>query len=194
MTAGAVLGLLLMNLPLLAQNPLIEGNADSAVRVVIYEDLQCSDCAVFRKMLDERLLPKYRATVAFEHRDFPLAKHSWARKAAIASRFFQQQSAEVCAKYRRTVMAEQPRITAANFEEHLAAFARGNGIDPAKTLAALHDPVFADWVEKDFQDGVARGIARTPTALVNGEPFIEVFTVEEISKAIDENLKQAAVK
>ena len=194
MTAGAVLGMILMTLPLSAQKPLIEGNADSPVRVVIYEDLQCSDCAYFRKMLDERLLPKYRATVVFEHHDFPLAKHAWARKAAIASRFFQQQSAELCSKYRRTVMAEQPRITITNFEEHLAAFARSNGVDPAKALAALNDRLLAEWVEKDFQGGVARGIARTPTALVNGEPFIETFAVEEISKAIDENLKQAAVK
>ena len=40
-------------------------------------------------------------------------------------------------------------------------------------------------VEEDFQDGVARGIARTPTVLVNGEPFIETFSVEELSKSID---------
>ncbi|NWF85183.1 MAG: thioredoxin domain-containing protein, partial [Bryobacteraceae bacterium] len=56
----------------------VEGNPSSPVRVVIYEDLQCSDCAAFRKMLDEKLLPRYGSKVAFEHRDFPLAKHSWA--------------------------------------------------------------------------------------------------------------------
>ena len=68
-----------------AEQPMIEGNPKSNVRVVIFEDLQCPDCAVFRKMLDEKLLPKYKATVAFEHHDFPLAKHSWARQAAVAA-------------------------------------------------------------------------------------------------------------
>ena len=61
---------------------LIEGAAKSPVRVLIYEDLQCPDCADFRQMMDTHLLPKYGATVTFEHRDFPLAKHAWARKAA----------------------------------------------------------------------------------------------------------------
>ena len=40
--------------------------------------------AAFRRMLDEKLLPKYGDEVAFVHRDFPLAKHAWARQAAAA--------------------------------------------------------------------------------------------------------------
>ena len=63
---------------------LVEGNPSSTVRVQIWEDLQCPDCADFRVMLDQELLPKFRGTVAFEHRDFPLPKHAWARKAAPA--------------------------------------------------------------------------------------------------------------
>jgi hypothetical protein len=38
---------------------------------------------------------------------------------------------------------------------------------------------------------VGRGIVHTPTALVNGTPFIESFTFEEISKGIDDALAQA---
>ena len=56
---------------------------ESKVRVLIYEDLQCPDCAEFRRMMDEKILPRYGERVAFIHRDFPLAKHAWARKAAI---------------------------------------------------------------------------------------------------------------
>ena len=65
------------------QEYVVEGNKSSAVRVIAYEDLQCPDCAVYRKMLDEKLLPKYGGTVAFEHREFPLRKHQWARPASI---------------------------------------------------------------------------------------------------------------
>jgi len=35
-----------------AAQRLVEGNASSAARVIVYEDLQCPDCADFRKMLD----------------------------------------------------------------------------------------------------------------------------------------------
>ncbi|MGE5567738.1 MAG: DsbA family protein [Rhodospirillales bacterium] len=173
-----------------AQKPLVEGNSSSQVRVVIYEDLQCPDCANFRRMLDEKLLPKYAATVAFEHRDFPLAKHSWARKAAIASRFFQEIDTALALKFRRYVLSNLKAIQPGDFNEKLAAFAKENGCDPAKAVAALDNPDYAAAVEADFQDGIARGVSRTPTAFVNGAPFVETFTFEEISKAIDDALKQ----
>lgn len=166
---------------------LVEGNASSQVRVLIYEDLQCPDCAEFRRMLDEKLLPRYGGKVAFEHRDFPLAKHAWARKAAIAARFFQETSAELAVKYRRYSLAN---ITPANFNDRLAEFAGSNGVDPAKAVAALDDPRYAAAVEKDYQEGVARGVAHTPTAFVNGAAFVETFTFEEISKAIEAALSQ----
>ena len=174
-----------------ANQHLIEGAAKSAVRVVIYEDLQCPDCADFRQMMDAKLLPKYGSTVTFEHRDFPLAKHAWARKAAIAARFFEEAQPGLGLAWRKYAMGHQGEINAANFDEQLAQFAKRSGTDPAKAVAALSDARLADLVEKDFQDGVARGIAHTPTALVNGQPFIETFTFEEISKAIDSELAAA---
>lgn len=191
MRVSAVPFLFLLGNLMMAQQPMVEGNAASAVRVVIFEDLQCSDCAAFRKMLDEKLLPKYGAVVGFEHRDFPLAKHAWARKAAIATRFFHERKPALGAAFRRVTMGEQTAISATNFDQHLEAFAKKHGVDPALALASLQDARLQEQVEKDFQDGIARGIARTPTALVNGEPFIEEFTFEEIAKSIEENLKQA---
>jgi protein-disulfide isomerase len=54
----------------------------------------------------------------------------------------------------------------------------------------VDDPRFAAAVEKDYQEGVARGVTHTPTAFVNGAAFVETFTFEEISKAIDARLSQ----
>ncbi len=71
-----------------AQDYIVEGDKTSTVRVIAYEDLQCPDCAVYRKMLDEKLLPEYGGSVAFEHREYPLRKHQWARQASIAARYF----------------------------------------------------------------------------------------------------------
>lgn len=188
--------LLLIGAGLAAPEPakLIEGNASSAVRVVIYEDLQCSDCAAFRKMLDEKLLPKYGGKVAFEHRDFPLAKHRWARPAAIAGRHFQSVSPELSFAWRRETMARQKSIKAESFEDWVREFAARHKQDAEKAIAALVDAGLAAVVEADFQEGVARGIARTPTALVNGEPYIETFTAEEISQGIERALKENGIQ
>ena len=163
----------------------VEGNRASKVRVVIFEDLACSDCAEFRLMMDRHLLPKFGAKAAFEHRDFPLPKHEWARKAALAARYFGSLRPELGTEWRRFALAHLGEITLANFDEKLSAWATQQHADPAAALAALRSKPFNDGVERDYQEGIARGVAHTPTVLVDGEPFIETFTLEEISAAIE---------
>jgi protein-disulfide isomerase len=86
-------------------------------------------------------------------------------------------------------MVNMKAITPANLKDRITEFARKHGVDPAKAVASLDDARLAAAVEKDFQGGVARGVAKTPTAFVNGQPFIETFTFEEISKAIENELR-----
>jgi protein-disulfide isomerase len=188
MSGKLLLTLLTASMGLTAQQPIVEGLPESKVRVLIYEDLQCPDCADFRRMLDEKLLPQYGARVAFVHRDFPLAKHAWARKAAIAARYFSEQTPDLGVVYRRYAMAGIASTTPGNFNDRLSQFARDHGLDPAPAVAALADARLAALVERDFQDGVARGVVHTPTVFVNGKPFVEHFSVEEISGALDDAL------
>jgi protein-disulfide isomerase len=173
---------------LAAQSPIVEGNPSSPVRVIIYEDLQCPDCANFRQMMDKDLLPKYKATVAFEHRDFPLPKHDWARPAAVAAKFFETVSAETAIEFRKNTMAKQAQITAETFKDYLGNFAKAHKVDPAKAVAALDDPALIAEVDKGYREGIALGVAHTPTVLVNGEPFIESFPVADVMKTIDREL------
>jgi protein-disulfide isomerase len=178
--------LLLASVSLPAQ--FIEGNPSSPVHVVIYEDLQCPDCANFRAMMDKNLLPKYKSTVAFEHRDFPLPKHNWARRAAIAAKFFEGVSPEAAIDWRKQTMAKQAEITEANFKEYLSNFAKAHKVDPAKATASLEDAALTAQVEKGYREAIARGVAHTPTVLVNGDPFIEEFAIADVMKAIDREL------
>ena len=173
---------------LFAADHLVEGNPQSAVRIIVYEDLQCGDCATFRKLMDSDLLPRFGAKAAFEHRDFPLAKHAWARRAAIAARYFQSLKPELAIAYRRQMLANLKNITPETFEAELAKFAKANGADPAQAVAALADPKLAALVEADYQEGVARGIAKTPTVFVNGEPFIETILLDDIAKSIEREI------
>lgn len=184
--------LLVLVMPMVLGQGLVEGNPKSTVRVVVYEDLQCGDCATFRKMMDEKLLPKYALSVAFEHRDFPLAKHEWAKDGAIAARYFGNVSSALAVEYRRELLENRKAITKESFGDHLVAFALKKKLDPEKVKAAVKEERWRKQVEEDVEEGVARGIARTPTALVNGDPFIETFEYEEIAKSIDTHL--AAVK
>lgn len=167
----------------------VEGNPAGKVRVIAYEDLACGDCADFRKMLDEKLLPKYGATVGFEHRDFPLEKHVWARKAAIAARFVEDTAGgEKGMQFRRDILASIKQVNTTGPDPWIAEWGAKNGVDPAKLASAQQDKKYADLVEKDFQDGVARGVSKTPTVFVEGVPFVETFSFEQLSKAVDEAL------
>jgi len=173
---------------IIAQELPIEGNPDSPVRVVEYEDLQCGDCANYRKMLDEHLLPKFGDRVAFVHEDFPLPKHEWAARAAVAGRFFASKSAAAALAFRSYCLFERYEITNENFKEKLAAFAEKRGLDPQQAIASLDDTGLQQLVNRDFKEGVARGVSKTPTVYVGGNPFVETFSVEEISEAIEKAL------
>jgi protein-disulfide isomerase len=174
----------------LAGGELVEGRADSKVRVVIYEDLQCSDCASFRRMMDQKLLPRYADKIAFVHKDFPLPRHVWARKASIAARFFESRGPELGVAYRKHILATLLDTTPENFNLLLGEYAKKHGIDTTEAVSALDNSQLAARVEADYQEGIARGVAKTPTVFVNGRPFIERFTFEEISKGIDEALAE----
>jgi protein-disulfide isomerase len=167
---------------------MMPGATQTPLRVLIFEDLQCPDCAVFQTMLDAQLLPRFASRVRFEHHDFPLPKHAWARKAAIAARFFDEVRTGLGLEFPKYAMSQQGEITPDNFNDRLADFARSHSTHPAKALPALEDQRLARLVETDLRDAVALGISRTPTVLVNGKMFIETFFFEELAVAIDSEL------
>lgn len=167
----------------------VEGNPQSRVKVIVYEDLQCPDCAAFRQMMDQQLLPRFGSKVAFVHKDFPLSKHAWARLAAIGGRHFASVSPEIGVRWRQWIMGNIRQTTVDNFRDKIAEFAKAQGADPAAALQALDNPDYAAQVERDYQEGVARGVAKTPTVFVNGRPFIERFAFDELAAAIDQALQ-----
>ena len=169
-----------------ARNDVVEGNPASSVKVLIYDDLQCSECARFRVMLDQKLLPKYGAKVAFIHRDYPLGKHDWAGQAAVAARWVNEQSGELGVIMRREILAEQDAITSQNLKQWLIDFAYRNHLDPKGIIASLTDQRLITVVDQDRQSAAARGVNRVPTVFVGGVPFPETIIFEDLSRAIDD--------
>ncbi len=185
-----MIALLLLALAAAPQLP-VEGRPEAAVRVLIYEDLQCSDCAASARCWTSTCcrataprLPSYTAISRWPNMP-------GRARAALAGRFFAEKDPKMALEFRRHLLGSLRQINAANFKEKLAAFAESRGIPGSQAVAALDNAAYAAAVEKDFQEGVARGVSKTPTVLVNGKPFIETFTLEEISKGIDQALAEA---
>ena len=99
---------------------------------------------------------------------------------------------ELALAFRRETMSRIPEITPANFGAHLDSFAKAHKLDAAKLHAMTTDAALAKLVEEDRQEGIARGVSKTPTVFVNGQPFVETFSVAEISKGIDTAIAEAA--
>ncbi|HEU0119561.1 MAG TPA: 3-ketoacyl-ACP reductase [Bryobacteraceae bacterium] len=164
---------------------------DNKVTVTTYDDLQCGDCQRFNLMLEESLLPRFRGRVRFIHRDFPLPKHSWAKPAAMAGRRFDEIACGLAAGWRAFILNRIKSTTLETLPERVREYAVEVGVDPSLALSALADETLAAAVDADQREGLARGVAKTPTVFVNGEAFIEKFTLEQITAGIENALKQS---
>jgi protein-disulfide isomerase len=183
--AGLALMLAAGHCAFASHNDVMEGNPASTVKVLIYGDLQGSDCARLRILLDEKILPRYGSKVAFVHRDFPLGKHDWAVAAAIAARWVYEQSNELGIIVRREMLSEQDSITSHNLKQWLIDFAYRNHLDPKGIVDSLSDPRLGALVDQDRQSAVARGVSRAPTVFVGGQSFVETIIYDDLARALD---------
>jgi protein-disulfide isomerase len=167
------------------RSEVVEGNASSKVRVVIYEDLQCGDCDKLRSLLDSKVLPRYGSRVAFVHRDFPLGKHDWARPAAAAARWVYAQDSQLGITFRREILAEHDHITADRLKAWVQEFASRNHLSEKDIVTAMTDPQMNALVDQDYQSGVARGVSHTPTVIAGGQVLVETVLYEDLAKALD---------
>lgn len=164
---------------------LVEGNPNSAVRVMIYEDLQCGDCLALRTLLDEKILPRYGSRVAFVHRDFPLPKHEWARAAALAGRWASEKDRVLGVRFRRELLAEHLHLKTDTLEHWIRQFAIRNKLDADAMVAALTDARLIGLLEQDRQAALARGVTKTPTMFIANQPFVEYILYDEVARALD---------
>jgi len=191
MRINATLPLLLLTAIASAQaatNAVVEGNPAGAVKVTIYEDLQCDYCQTLRTMLDEKLLPRYGKQVEFIHRDMPLGRHDWARTAAMAARWVYEQDPHLGIVFRRELLAEQEHVTKATLKPWVIEFAGRNKLSEQGIVAALTDPRLAAIVDQDIQLAMSRGIKKLPAVYVAGQSFEETIVFDDVARVIDQEL------
>jgi protein-disulfide isomerase len=179
---------------LLAQDVFVEGNPRATVRVLIYDEVQSSECAGFQIMLDTYLLPKYKDKVAFERRDFALPKHPWSRRAAVAARHFDHVRPGAGGDFRRYVFERLRSTDTETLDERIREFARQEGLDPIDAMRAAGSPELEAAVDRDYKEGAARGVSKTPTVYIGEKAFVERFGRAQITDAIDRALALEATE
>lgn len=161
---------------------------ESKVVVTLYSDQQCKDCATLDALLALPALTAYWDRVRFLHRDFPLPKHDWARRAAIAARAFDRVACGLAAEWRTFLFPRLKETTADMLDDRIREFATSVGADAGRVFEEMADPVLEQSVDADIAGGQERGVTRTPTLFIGGETLIEPQSAETITAVLDRAL------
>jgi protein-disulfide isomerase len=171
------------------------------VAIVVFEDLECPDCARAAPLVIEAGKTYKIPVVRY---DFPLPQHLWAFDAAVMARYFSSKSPALGLEFREYIFQHQPVITSANTsdesgqKQRLRAAAEQFAKEHKTTLPFVVDPQnkFAAAVRADRELGVHIGIEHTPTLYVvnnsrTGRPFIEVVDRSQLFQLIDQMKSEA---
>jgi protein-disulfide isomerase len=171
-------------------HPALRPPKGASVAIVIFEDLECPDCARAAPLLEEAA-STYKIPVV--RHDFPLPMHPWAYDAAILARYFDTHSKAMGNEFRDTVFKHQIEITKETLRPFAEKFAGAHKID----LPFVVDPdgKFAKLIEADRAAGNQLNLQHTPTLYVvsnkhTGTPFVEVVDRNQLFQLIDTMKKE----
>jgi protein-disulfide isomerase len=157
----------------------------SPVALVVFEDLQCPQCARSAPLLAQA---SQTYKIPLVQHDFPLPMHNWSMDAAIMARYFDTHSKAVGDAFRLYIFDHQREIFPNNLRGFAEKFSSEHKVefpfvvDPSGKLNAL---VIAD---RDL--GKSINIDHTPTIYVvtdkkSGTPFVEVKDLSQLYATID---------
>jgi protein-disulfide isomerase len=163
----------------------------SKVAILVFEDLQCPDCARAAPLLHEAA-KKYN--IPLVQYDFPLPMHNWSFEAAVNARYFDTKSKKLGDDYRLFIFQNQPQINPQNLRGMTERFAADNKV----VFPFVVDPSgeFTAKVKSDYAIGQRVGLDHTPTIYVvsdttRGTPFVEVVDRTQLYQLIDKVMKEA---
>jgi protein-disulfide isomerase len=153
------------------------GDVNAPVTIVEFTDFQCPSCAAMHSVLEE-VLKSYSNSVRFVVRDFPLAQHENALKAAEAANaaFAQGKFFE----YTALLYKRQKALTVPSLKQYATEL----GLDRTRFDAALDKGTYVAEIKRDIEDGEIYGIASTPSIFINGV-MLRTLSAEALREAID---------
>ncbi len=164
-----------------------QGPTSAPVTIVEFSDFQCPFCSRLKPEI-EQVKAKYGDKVRIVFRQFPLAMHQNAQKAAEAAlcandqgKFWQMHDA---------MFNDQSGLT----PEGLKAKAKTIGLNSQTFDACLDADKHTKDIQADMAAGSAAGVQGTPAMFVNGRFINGAVPVDDISKVIDDELKHPMAK
>jgi protein-disulfide isomerase len=151
-------------IPVSVENDKVKGAADAAVTIIEFSDYQCPFSTRFYSQTLPQIEKNYIKTgkAKFVYRDFPLAFHQNAQKAAEATECAAQQGKFW--EYHETLFENQKALDMASLKQ----YAKNLGLDMQRFNGCLDSGKMADEVKKDMADAQKYGVQGTPCFFING--------------------------
>jgi len=153
------------------------GDANASVTIVEFTDFQCPACAAMHPVL-EGVLASYGNKVRFVVRDFPLAQHENARKAAEAANAARAQNKFF--EYAAILFKRQQALDVPSLKKYATEI----GLNRTRFDSELDRGVYEEEVRHDLEDGEIYGIGSTPAIFINGVKLKEL-SAESLRGAIE---------
>ncbi|HKD78339.1 MAG TPA: thioredoxin domain-containing protein [Candidatus Angelobacter sp.] len=161
------------------------------VAIVMFEDLECPDCARAYPVVWETA-NSHKIPVVLH--DFPLQMHPWSFDAAVYARYFDTKSEKLGNDFRGYIFSNQPQITKDNLRQYVDKFANENksplpfAVDPE---GKLKDKILAD-----RNLGTQMQLQHTPTIFVVGNggaatPAVEVTDRSQLGQIVEDMLAKS---
>ena len=164
----------------------VQGDANAPITIVEFTDFQCPSCAAMHPVLDE-VMKSYGNKVRLVVRDFPLAMHANARKAAEAANAANAQGKFF--EYTALLFKRQDALDVPSLKKYATEI----GLDRARFDQALDGGKYSAEVKHDLDDGQIYGVGSTPTIFVNGK-MLRTLSSEGLRAAIDQALARVGAK
>lgn len=157
------------------------GAEDAPVTIIVFSDYQCGSC--WRQLpLYEEPLDLYPGKVRVVFKNFPLKRHKYAKKAAMAA----------LAAHAEGMFWEFHDLLFENFKQlsdgRILDIADELGLNREEFDRRMKDPAIEKRVEQDVQDGRKAGVRGTPAFFVNGR-LLQNKSLKGIRSLIEKELK-----
>jgi len=159
------------------------GNASAKVVVI---EFGCYSCP-YTKQAEEgvqRMLARYKDSVYFVFKPFPLPSHPYSMEAAIAASCANEQGKYW--EYRAALFAAQKDVEERG-DVAVLELARSLNISSQFDLCYAQKK-FASFIQQTQKEGQECGIYGTPTFFVNGKPFVGPAEVDEVEAEVQKLL------
>lgn len=162
----------------------VQGNFEAPITLVEFSSFECSFCVRFSSTI-KQILTNYPDQVRHVFKHFPLSFQPNSFKAAEASECASEQG-KFWEMHEELYKAQSLGLSMERFKE----IAKNLKLDLNKFNNCLDSGKYIQKVEKDFQEGIQKGVEGTPATFVNGRLISGALPYEALKQIIDNLLNQ----